>query len=186
MQGLWMTSALMTGALLEVLLGSSGVLLPLTAMVAFYFYVLRCWRQALLLSWAIGTMVDMAYGRSFPYYLVLLLLVLLIARVWKGYQMTHLYVAQAVPGIVIGAVTGIFASATSLMTLGEDTPFPVLSFVWLTLKSIGLTAFVLPMLVWLLESCTKVLGLRRFTRVGAEYLLASKAEKDEVDADAFH
>ena len=186
MQGLWMTSALMAGALLEELLGTGGVLLPLTAMVAFYFFVLRCWRHALLLAWVIGTMVDMSFGRSFPYYLVLMPLVLLVARVWKGYQMTHLYVAQILPGIVIGGVTGLFASVTSLLKLEENTPFPFFSFLLLTLKCMGLTAFVLPLLVWLLESCTKVLGLRRFTRVGAEYLLASKAEKDEVDSDAFN
>ena len=184
MQGLWMTCALTVGALLEVLLGSYGVLLPLTALVAFYFFVLKCWRQALLLSWIIGTLVDLAYGRSFPYYLLLIPLVLGTARLWREYQMTHLYAAQFIPGLLIGFLTGVFASVVSCLSIADDMPLPWLSCIWLTLKCMGVTAVATPLLVWLLECCSKLLGLRRFTRIGMEALFGSRAEENEEVADA--
>ena len=184
MQGLWITCALIAGALLEVLVGRYGVLLPLTAMIAFYFFVMRCWRQALWLSWITGTFVDMSYGRSFPYYLILLPLVLLCARAWKEYQLTHLYVAQVIPGAIIGGMAFFLALLASYMNLADGVSFPFFRYFMLALKCTGLVAFGLPLLVCLLETCSKLLGLRRFTRVGSERLLASVAEADEEGEDA--
>ena len=59
---------------LEVLLGSAGIIVPLSAISIFYLAVTFGWKNGILLSIITGTVIDMLYGRTIiitPYLMML-------------------------------------------------------------------------------------------------------------------
>ena len=165
------------------MLGCAGVFLPLTGMVAFHFLVLRCWRLAFVLSWIFGVFVDLSYCRVFPYYLVVLPLVLFLARFWRGYHLTYVYFVQFVPGMAIGFFSGLAAVIVQCLNYDGIVSLPVMHMIWVICKCMMLSGICMPIVIWLLDKCSGLLGLMRYTRVGGEYLLGARSEIMEDESD---
>lgn len=173
----WTMCVLSVSAVLELLLGGSGVLLPLVCLAVFHLSVLRHWGLALLLGWLGGMWVDMVYCRPFPVHLLLVPLMVGLGRIWRSCQMTHSLLVQCLPGLACGTATGM------LLLLFRGTAFPYGWAGWgYRLRFVALcgvwSMVVYPVQCVLLEAVAERLGLRRYSRVGAEYL--SGAEQVEL------
>lgn len=183
MLGVWMTSALLVGAIIELLVGRQGILLPLTAMVCFHFGVMRCFRQALCLGWCAGVALDLAYGRPFPLHLVMIPVIIGLARLWRNYQLTHLLPLQAVPGLFLGLVMGGVPAVVAWFELVKPTGLDALLMLWQAVRCALVSAVGLPLCCWLLDALSDRLGQTRFTKVGAEYLAGARTDVVEVSDD---
>jgi len=59
----------------EVIAGTMGIILPLTAISIFYLSITFGWKKGLLLSLIAGTIIDMLYGRTVivtPYFMIMI------------------------------------------------------------------------------------------------------------------
>jgi hypothetical protein len=62
-----------TSIYFEVIAGTMGIILPLTAIAIFYLAITFGWKRGILLSVLAGTVIDMLYGRSIivsPYLMI--------------------------------------------------------------------------------------------------------------------
>ena len=176
MQVLLLAFSLSLGLVLELIIGNQGFYVPVVGLVAFHFGVLRCYWQSLLWGCGVGVVLDLACGRSFPWYLVLIPLLVGLARVWRFQQLTHLLSLQAIPGFLSGFLCGTvhaWAALSGLEGLG-----------WLDIRGVlgrGMTcglcsALAFPLVCWLAEWGAYRLGIQRYSRVGSEYLSGSRGD----------
>ena len=94
---------LFISVILEVMIGSSGVIIPLAALAVFYFSMVYSWRVGLFLGFFSGLAVDMLYGRDFPVSALSFAAVSGVTVFWLLKGETKDFYLHIVPGILTAA-----------------------------------------------------------------------------------
>ena len=103
----WLCLCTFCAAVLEAILGNSGVPAPLVAIVTFYFTVLLGWKPVFIPAVVAGTLLDLLLSRAFPTALMLLPGVMALALFWRQHGDCKAVSAQALPGALVGAIVGV-------------------------------------------------------------------------------
>lgn len=148
----------------------------MVSLVCFHFGVMRFYWSALGWSLFFGVCVDLAFGRSFPAHLILLPLVVVLARIWRGYLLTHLSLLQIVPGFLVGFLESGFLGILLLRGLVDVSGSDCLLLLLSSLKVGLIGSCVMIVLCMLLDWMSYMLGLTRYSRVGGEYLAHSRSD----------
>ena len=103
----WLCVCTFVAVVLEALLGNSGLPVPLVAIVTFYFTVLLGWKSVFIPAVVAGTLLDLLLSRTFPTALMLFPGVMAVALFWRQHGDCRAISAQALPGLLIGAIIGV-------------------------------------------------------------------------------
>jgi hypothetical protein len=98
---------------IELFCGSMGIIIPLTALVAFYFSMVFGWRIAVSCAIFSGLAIDLLYGRSFFITAPLLSIGALIALPWIYRPESKSLFLNALLG---GAIAGIYLIPLSMIS----------------------------------------------------------------------
>jgi hypothetical protein len=93
----------------ELLAGDRGVVLPLFPVTVFYFSVVLGWRRTAVLFLALGTVLDLAFGRAVPVATLAVPGVQAFAVFWRRHGDCRRRGSQAVPGFALGALSGLLS-----------------------------------------------------------------------------
>ena len=104
---LWLICCSYVAAIIEWLAGGHALVLPVFLVVAFYFTVLRGWRDVWLVLAVLGTVLDLAFGRSVPVTLMVLVPVQMLAGWWRRLGDCRHWEAQMFPGLGLGLMSGV-------------------------------------------------------------------------------
>jgi hypothetical protein len=96
---------------LELLAGDRCMALPFFHVAVFYFTVVLGWRRTAVLFLALGTVLDLAYGRALPAATLAVPAIQAFAMFWRRHGDCRGQGAQAVPGLVVGTMSGLLSLA---------------------------------------------------------------------------
>lgn len=105
----WAFICMFGAVVAELVLGGYGLIVPVFAVCSFYFLVLLDWRVSLPLLLVLGSVLDLAFGRRFPCQVVVVSLLVPLALGWRRHGDCIHRLAQVIPGIVVGSVSGSVA-----------------------------------------------------------------------------
>lgn len=154
---LWLFFCLLSACLLEVLLGIHNIALPILLATIFYFSCLVPWQKSILLFFLAAGLLDSCFARFFPSTGLSLLAILVFASRWKRYGDMNSMFALLFPGAVIGMISAAFLFFNALLSGGHIRGSALVFFSGYCMAS----AFLLPLLWWLLEKGARLLALRR-------------------------
>lgn len=150
---------LFVSVMLEVMAGSSGVIIPLAALTVFYFSMVYGWRIGLVLGFVSGLAVDMLYGREIPVSALSFAAVSGVTIFWLLKGETKDFYLHIVPGILTAAI----AVAPVLISHSEEIAISgFANFAFLFLLSLTSGAFCLPFLVIFLDMISEWLGMELY------------------------
>lgn len=107
MTTVWVMCCTFVALVLELLVGDRGAALPLFPVTVFYFTVVLGWRHTTVLFFAFGTVLDLAFGRTVPVATLAVPWIQAFAMLWRRHGDCRLRGAQALPGFVVGALSGL-------------------------------------------------------------------------------
>lgn len=107
MTTIWVMCCTFLALVLELLIGDHGVALPLFPVTVFYFTVVLGWRRTTVLFLAFGSVLDLAFGRSVPVATLAVPGIQAFAMFWRRHGDCRPRGAQALPGLVVGALSGL-------------------------------------------------------------------------------
>jgi len=172
-----MIIVLLLAALLELLAGSSGIAMPVLAVVGFYFAVLRPWRPLLLPYLAVGVALDLCFARSIAPHVLIMPLALCGGRLWcfSGELKTPL--VQAVPGAGVGLLASLAVLGGQLIQ-GQAVFAQPSQVVYHLVENVLWGMMLLPLFCLVLDSAARVLALRRYSRVTPHDIIEEEDGKD--------
>lgn len=142
---------------LEVLVGSMGIIIPLTALSVFYFSVAFGWRMGLFIGLFAGTILDMLYGRAFLLSPYTMLAVAIFSFFWLHQGEPESVLLYFLPGAI-----SAFISVFPLLLVNSIYYGGVLSnFFMLVFSSIA-GAMLLPIMIPIYDSLARKLGLLQY------------------------
>ena len=150
---------LFISVMLEVMAGSSGLIIPLAALAVFYFSMVYGWRVGLFLGFFSGLAVDMLYGRDIPVSALSYAAVSGVTVFWLLKGETKDFYLHIVPGIMTAAI------AVIPVMLFNSKEFAVSGFAnsaFLFLFSMTAGAFCLPFLIIFLDMLGEWLGMELY------------------------
>jgi hypothetical protein len=106
MMTLWTVCCAFLALIVELVIGGYGVVLPVFPVTVFYFTVVRGWRRTAVLFLVLGTVMDLACGRTVPVAVLAVPGVQAVAMFWRRHGDCRLRGAQAAPGFAVGALNG--------------------------------------------------------------------------------
>jgi hypothetical protein len=106
---IWVMCCTFLALVLELLAGDHCAAVPLFPVTVFYFTVVLGWRRTAVLFLAFGTVLDLAFGRTLPVATLAAPLIQVFAMFWRRHGDCRLRGAQAVPGFVVGLLSGLLA-----------------------------------------------------------------------------
>ena len=109
MTTVWVICCAFLALVTELLAGDYGAALPLFPLVVFYFTVVLGWRSTAVLFLALGTVLDLAFGRMLPVSVLEVIVVQALAVFWRRHGDCRHAGAQAVAGFAVGACDGALA-----------------------------------------------------------------------------
>ena len=101
---IWITTAAMLAACLELAAGRFGLLIPFFLAVVFYFMIIYPASRILLLIAVFAVILDLAFARSGIVTLGIAALTVYGARLWNKHGDCHRQILQCVPGAILGFV----------------------------------------------------------------------------------
>ncbi|MFZ2653315.1 MAG: hypothetical protein WAX69_00220 [Victivallales bacterium] len=150
---------LFVSIMLEVMLGSANVIIPLTGMSLFYFSMVHGWRIGLFLGFFSGIVVDMLFGREFPVSALGFMGVSGVTAFWLLKGETKDVYLHVIPGVLTGLVSilpVILVYWKDMALCGAGDVFILL------LIALASGAFLLPFLIFLLDSVSEWLGMELY------------------------
>jgi len=150
---------LFMSVMLEVMLGSANVIIPLTGMSLFYFSMVYGWRTGLFLGFFSGIAVDMLFGREVPVSALGFMAVSGVTAFWLLKGETKDFLLHVFPGILTGLVTilpVILVYWKDMMLCGTGDVFMLL------LIALVSGALLLPFLILLLDFLSEWLGMELY------------------------
>ena len=150
---------LFISVMLEVMAGSSGVIIPLAALVVFYFSMVYGWKVGLFLGFVSGLAVDMLYGRDVPVSALSFAAVSGVTVFWLLKGETKDFYLHIVPGILtasIAVLPVLLFNSKEIFVSG----FANLAFLFLLSVTAG--AFCLPFLIIFLDMLSEWLGMELY------------------------
>jgi cell shape-determining protein MreD len=147
---------LFISVMLEVIAGSSGVIIPLTALAVFYFSMVYGWKIGLFLGFVSGLAVDMLYGRVIPVSALSFAAVSVVTVFWLLKGETKDFYLHIVPGILTAAVA---VTPVLVFHSNEIAVSGFANFAFLFLFSLTAGAFCLPFLIIFLDMLSEWLGM---------------------------
>jgi len=107
MMTVWTLCCAFLALIFELLVGDHGIALPIYPITVFYFTVVRGWRRTALWFLLLGTLLDLAFGRSVPVVTLVVPGVQAFAMFWRRHGDCRTRGAQAAPGFVVGTLSGV-------------------------------------------------------------------------------
>ena len=104
---IWLVLCLFCASLLELIIGSFGIALPLVVSTTMYFTVVAGWRRTLLPALAVAVVVDVVLARAFPATPATVLAAMLLALFWKRRGDCQHAIGQVIPGALCGLSSGL-------------------------------------------------------------------------------
>ncbi|MFA6567563.1 MAG: hypothetical protein WCS96_05070 [Victivallales bacterium] len=150
---------LFVSVMLEVMAGSSGVIIPLSALAVFYFSMVYGWRFGLFLGFISGLAVDMLYGRDIPVSALSFAAVSGVTVFWLLKGETKDFYLHVVPGILTAAIA---VTPVLLLHSEEIAVSGFANFAFLFLFSVTAGAFCLPFLIIFLDMLSEWLGMELY------------------------
>ncbi len=160
----------------EVCLAQGRLLVPIVMMTGFYFTVTHSWHRSAIPFLASCIMLDLAFGRHFPFTWLMAPAIMLMASYWRTHGNTEETLVQTIPGLLTGLASFIACSAYSaysFFALGQR--IAIFDPVNLLFYSLG-GALCFPVYAKILDSIAYKLGLGRFSAAGSDRML--KEEED--------
>ncbi|OGV66849.1 MAG: hypothetical protein A3K18_30380 [Lentisphaerae bacterium RIFOXYA12_64_32] len=159
MAWVWLAFCAFFSMVLETVLGNHGVAVPVVHVVAFYLVVAFGWQRALVPMALAGTLLDVVLGRTFPCSLLALPVVMVLALFWRRQGDCRHRLVQAIPGGLVGLISGSAVIACERVLTAQLNGPLVLGLVGLLLRvSVG-GAVALPVLAWVLDAAGRRLAV---------------------------
>ncbi len=108
MTTIWVMCCTFLALVLELLAGDRCIAAPLFPVTVFYFTVVLGWRRTAVLFLAFGTVLDLAFGRALPVATLAVPGIQALAMFWRRHGDCRGRGAQALPGFMVGALSGLF------------------------------------------------------------------------------
>ncbi len=145
----------------ELLAGSYGLMLPITAMLIFYFSVSNGWRVGLFSAVLAGTIIDLTFGRSWFLTPVLLAMTVGFAMIWFRRVEAKSIFLNSIPGAIIAfiCICPLLLPDPWFLGLNFTSLFQASS---MLLFSMLFAAILLPFLVILLDIASEKLGFELY------------------------
>lgn len=141
----------------EVLVGSIGIIIPLTALSVFYFSVSFGWKSGIFIGIIAGTILDMLYGRTFPLSAYTMLAVAIFSLIWLHQGEPESVLLHFLPGTVSSFINVFpFLLLNTIHYGGIANNFFILLF------SMVAGALMLPVLILVYDFLAKKLGLWQY------------------------
>ncbi len=106
MTTIWTLCCAFVALVVELVAGYYGLVLPAFPVTVFYFTVVRGWRRTAAPFLVLGSVLDLAFGRSAPVETLAVPAVQAFAMFWRRHADCRPRAVQVVPGLVAGLVTG--------------------------------------------------------------------------------
>jgi len=148
---------------LETMAGSMGVLAPVAALAVFYFSTSFGWRAGAVAGIIAGTAVDAIYGRAFFATPLEMLAVVALSRIWLHQGDP----SSPFPNLIPGAAAAVIVSLPQLAWnawISRDIQRDAL----LLAFAVGFGAFVLPLMIQVLDFMAGKLALPKYKTARAE------------------
>ena len=152
-----------TSIFIQILAGSAGLILPITALSIFYITIITEWQTGILTAAIAGSIVDILYGRTIFLSPALLVIIALLAVVWlyKG-ELKNLPI-QTIPA---GFISFIYICPELFVTyhVHEYGFYLLLGKLLIVLLSIILSSLIFPPLIMLMDKINTPLRLNLYTK----------------------
>jgi hypothetical protein len=106
MMTVWTLCCVFLALVVELLAGDYGFALPVFPVAVFYFTVVCGWRRTAVPFLVLGTILDLAFGRSLPVATLAVPGIQAFGMFWRGHGDCRRRGAQAAPGLAVGALSG--------------------------------------------------------------------------------
>lgn len=151
---------------LQVLAGSCALQVPLCIGGIFYIGIAYSWRYGIIWAVLSGISLDLAYGREFFLAAWAFPAAAVFAEYWRRKNETRYLRNCVLPGIVIALVSILPVWIYKLLLYDADPGAAVKELLPVTIFTSGINAWLLPLLVLILDRIGKQLKLPLFTRAG--------------------
>ncbi|GEM_PF-3187961 len=145
----------------EVMVGSAGVIFPLTSISLFYFGMVYGWRTGLFLGFFSGLVIDMLYGRDVPISALSHMAVSGVVIFWLLKGETKDFLLHVFPGIIVSALAVIPLMVVQLNGIILYGGWNILFLLLFSLVAGGIT---LPLLVFFLDLISELLGMELYRK----------------------
>ncbi|MBN1865018.1 MAG: hypothetical protein JW808_08965 [Victivallales bacterium] len=139
---------------LEVLAGSLGVVIPMTALCVFCISVSRGWITGMSVGMVAGAVLDLLYGRSMLVSAFSMMAIAGLSNMWLYWGDTQSAFFHFLPGACAAMVAVLPA-----VTLNSLRPGSLYSSVLILTFSMLTGAFLLPMLIPLYDLAAEMVGM---------------------------
>ena len=149
----------------EVIIGSLGIILPLTSLTLFYLSISLGWRNGLLIAVVAGTSIDMLYGRSHIITPFLMILTVGVSMVWLHRGDPVSILPNLIPGALAAFIVTFPPVAVSIYYQES-----YIRGIRLLSMSVISGALLLPVIISFLDSVAERCGLPLYRKARAEAL----------------
>lgn len=149
--------------LIELLLGSWGIILPLTALCIFYLSMVYGWQAGLILGAGAGLIIDLMYGRELLISSFSMMSVPAITIFWLHKGETKTFLLHMLPGSMTALaytlpslISGVFSSGINIHSIYDN--------IFLLFSSMLFGSLILPPLIQILDYLSKRFELELYSR----------------------
>jgi hypothetical protein len=142
----------------EIVFGSFGFVVPVSACAIFYISVNYGWKLSIILGLLVGLVVDVLFGRHGLHTPYLLFIIAIMGTYWLHKGILKIIRLQVIPGVIIGIV--YTAPQMFFCYYTYDSGFMLFLFKLLSLTfTVIITATLLPFMILLFDSFSEKLGI---------------------------
>lgn len=148
---------------LQLLIGATGLILPITALSIFYLSIISDWQTGIITAAVTGSVVDLLYGRTIFLSPLLLIIISLLAILWL-YKGELKYIPfQFIPG---GVISLIYICPELFFTyhVHEQGFYLFLEKLLIVLLSFILSSLIFPPFIILMDRINTQLKLNLYTK----------------------
>ncbi len=148
---------------IQILAGSSWLILPITALSIFYLTIITDWQTGILTAAIAGSIIDIIYGKTIFLSPVLLVIIALLAILWLYKGELKFLPLQTIPA---GFITFIYICPDLFVTyhVHEQGFYLLLEKMLILLLSIILSSLVFPPFIALMDKINTPLRLNLYTK----------------------
>lgn len=148
---------------IQILVGSTGLILPITALSIFYITIITEWQTGILTAAIAGSIIDILYGRTIFLSPLLLAIIALFAVVWLYKGDLKKLPIQIVPAGCI-SFTYICPSLFTTYYMHEHGFYLLLGKLVIVLLSAILSSLIFPFFIMLMDNINTPLKLNLYKK----------------------
>ena len=147
----------------QILIGSAGLILPITALSIFYLTIITNWQTGTVTAVIAGSIVDILYGRTIFLTPVLLVIIALLAILWLYKGELKYLPFQTIPA---GLISFIYICPHLFFTyhVYEHGFYLLLGKFLIVLLSLILSSLIFPPFIILMDKLNTPLKLNLYTK----------------------